>query len=220
MHDLNISLEDMKIFYYVVTKGGFSKAGEALNIPQGKVSRHVARLEEVFGTPLLYRDMRFIRPTETGHLVFDSVKHVLEHMVGVHAHVRHQHKHIGGEINLTVAAGFANTWFIKQLPEFRTRYPEIILSLATNETGNGDLMMGETDIAITSSKPSRRESLTCEVLCEYPFYIYASKDYLKLKGTPKSVTDLDHHDIVAIPDSVASTFNKTLIGALLYLGRS
>lgn len=219
-YNLNINIEDMMIFYYVVENGGFLRAAEALNMFQGKVSRSVASLEKAFGVTLLYRDMRNIKLTEGWHIVFKTAQSMVEMMNRTHIEVQNRSKEASGPVRLTVSTGFGSLWLAKHLPEFRTQYPHIQIHFKTNERGEGNLMMGETDIAITSSHPERRESLMCELLCEYPFYIYASREYLQRKGIPQSIEDLDHHDLIAHEEPLPRDCDRKIFNALLYLGRT
>lgn len=219
IYDLNINIEDIILFYHVVNKGGFLRAAEALNIPQGKISRRIARLEECLGSILLYRDMRSIAPTRTGKIVFRMAEEILESTNRACGEIQSEHTEVSGTITLDVVTGFANFWLIPALAEFMHQYPKMTLNLKTSNRGDGNTMLGEVDISISSTCPDIRESIQTEVLCEYQLYIYASQSYLQRKGRPQLIQDLDNHEFVAWVDPLFPEYPKELLNAPLYMGR-
>lgn len=62
----NFDWEKAKTFYYVVHLGSFTKASEFLRKSQPALSRQISGLEKQFGSPLLLREHRGIRPTRKG----------------------------------------------------------------------------------------------------------------------------------------------------------
>lgn len=220
MLNFDINIEDMKLFYHVVERGGFLRAAEALNMAQGKVSRRVARLEEAFGVTLLYCDMRSVRLTPLGKIVFEASKTIVEVVTQAHLEIRHECLTISGDITLSSTTGFGNFWLVPVLDEFAKTFEDVTFELKNNDLGNANLMMGEADIMITSSKPDFRESLECHLLCEYPLHIYAAPSYLEKRGVPQCAQDLDQHSIIAwkepLPDYILSRTDNDL----LYTGRN
>lgn len=68
---------DLNVFAYfaeVVTHGGFAAAGRALNEPKSKLSRRIARLEELLGLRLIERSSRRFRVTEVGQSFYERCK--------------------------------------------------------------------------------------------------------------------------------------------------
>lgn len=219
MQDLDVNIEDMMLFYHVVDKGGFSKAAEALHICQTKVSRRIARLEESFDTPLLHRNMRDIALTETGKIVFEAAKDVLKRMNRACVDIQSQHQALHGRITVSMPTGFGNFWLSHIFREFLLQHPLIQMTFKNNDLGDANVMLGESDITIASSRPHFRESIACEFLCSYPFHIYASEEYLKRRGAPESLQDLDHHDIISVNEPIPLHLPHTLFTALLHAGR-
>lgn len=217
--DLHIDLEDMILFYYVIEKGGFYKAAEALNISQPKVSRRISKLEDYFGTQLLYRSVKGVALTESGDVILRMSKAIVENVSTIRHQVQAGQTEAGGKVTLSIATGFSNFWFMPFLAEFFKRYPKINIHLKNNDIGDADLLLGDADIVVDSSRPQDRESIECRVLCEYPLHLYASEDYLKKKGIPSSIKDLDHHDVVAWREPLPDYLPLKIFNGLLYLGR-
>ncbi len=61
-----LDLNDLRIFAYVAALASFTLAAEALSIHKSSVSRSVARLEALLGTPLIDRTSRKVELTRRG----------------------------------------------------------------------------------------------------------------------------------------------------------
>lgn len=66
-----INLHLLRLFFETIRSGGFSRAGETLNVSQPAVSRGVRELELRLGHRLLDRGPDGVRPTEAGRLLLD-----------------------------------------------------------------------------------------------------------------------------------------------------
>ncbi|MBC2240536.1 LysR family transcriptional regulator [Listeria booriae] len=65
-------------FYFVVTKSSFSKAATFLGYSQGNISQHIRKLEDFYGTPLLFKRKQKVILTEAGKSVFEFSRKMLE----------------------------------------------------------------------------------------------------------------------------------------------
>jgi len=63
---MNISLRQLRVFVAVAEALSFTRAGEALDLPQSSVSTQLRELEEVLGLRLFDRHTRMLRLTEAG----------------------------------------------------------------------------------------------------------------------------------------------------------
>lgn len=73
MFDLDL----LKTLVSVVDSGGFTRAGERLNLTQSTVSQQIRRLEETAGTALFVRDGRQSRLTEDGERLLGYARRLL-----------------------------------------------------------------------------------------------------------------------------------------------
>jgi DNA-binding transcriptional LysR family regulator len=75
------------------------------------------------------------------------------------------------------------------------RYPEVRIELIlTNE--ELDLSMREADVAIRLRRPAQPDLIQRRLFTVH-FHAYASKDYIKRFGEPKSLEDLNNHRIIS-----------------------
>jgi DNA-binding transcriptional LysR family regulator len=219
--EVQIDIEDMILFYHVAEKGGFYKAAEALGISQPKVSRRISKLEEYFGTHLLHRGVKGIAMTESGELVLNMSRAIVENVHAVRQQVQTSQTEPEGKIVLATPPGFGQTALMPLLWEFADLYPDIRLVIKDNKADNADLMLGEADIVLSSFCPQNRESLECRLLCEYHNPMYASRVYLDKRGMPEKASDLDHHDlVVSNSPHIAAGHSPWMALGILGLGRS
>src|SRR6266581_4057844 len=71
------SLHALAVYLAVVDHETMTAAAEAEGISQPAISAHIKSLEGFFGTPLMERSGRRVRPTAAGHLVADYTRRVL-----------------------------------------------------------------------------------------------------------------------------------------------
>ncbi|MBO9515688.1 MAG: LysR family transcriptional regulator [Variovorax sp.] len=72
-----IDLNDLRVFAYVASLASFSLAADALNIHKSSVSRSIARLETLLGTPLIERTTRKVELTRRGVALKDNCVEIL-----------------------------------------------------------------------------------------------------------------------------------------------
>jgi len=96
-HDIDIVT--LRLFIAVCEEGNIARAADREAIVASAVSRRIAAVEEDFGTPLLIRGRRGIKPTAAGETMLRQAREVLRAMdrlsaelsdfsSGVHGHVR------------------------------------------------------------------------------------------------------------------------------------
>jgi DNA-binding transcriptional LysR family regulator len=90
----------------------------------------------------------------------------------------------------------ANLAITPGLAAFRARYPDLKVDLLITDD-QLDLERGEADIALRAGLALPESDLIARKIGEFPFALYASRDYLLRKGLPRSVEDLRHHDLIA-----------------------
>ncbi len=75
---MNINLQQLVTFCTVINEGSMTAAASKLYLTQPAVSQQIRTLEEHFGTPLLDRSSKKIKPSLQGQLLFDYAKRILQ----------------------------------------------------------------------------------------------------------------------------------------------
>jgi DNA-binding transcriptional LysR family regulator len=100
-----------------------------------------------------------------------------------------------GDLKVTTTIGLGSIWLAQRVAEFLDLYPDVRIELIlTNE--ELDLAMREADVAIRLRRPAQPDLIQRRLFTVH-FHVYASKDYVKRFGEPKSLEDLDEHRIIS-----------------------
>ena len=99
-----------------------------------------------------------------------------------------------GELRITTTVGLGSVWLTPRITEFMDLYPDIKVSLMLDDT-ELDLSMREADVAIRLRRPTQPDLIQRKLFTVH-HHIYASVDYVKKHGIPKSIEDLDNHRLV------------------------
>lgn len=209
---ITMDWDKLRVFHAVAEAGSFTHAGELLNLSQSAVSRQISTLEESLDVPLFHRHARGLILTEQGNLLYQTVHDVSVKLVQAELRLAESRDKPEGILTVTTSVAFGSIWLIPRLRQFLETYPTIKLSLKLND-GELNLGMREADVAIRFAPP-RQPDLIQRHLRTFHSAVYASAEYLKRSGTPRSPRDLAHHCIVVYSDELgrfpASTTNWLL----------
>jgi len=198
--------DKLRVFHAVAEAGSFTHAGESLNLSQSAVSRQISALEESLNVPLFHRHARGLILTEQGDLLYHTARDVFAKLSMTEAMLTESREHPKGPLKITTTVAFGTTWLTPRAREFLQIYPDIQLSLLLDDT-ELDLGMREADIAIRMTSP-RQPDLIQRHLMTIRFHVYGHVSYLKRKGVPKTVQDLDNHDLIAYPTDMRAPISN------------
>jgi len=192
--------DKLRVFHAVAEAGSFTHAGESLNLSQSAVSRQISALEESLNVPLFHRHARGLILTEQGDLLYKTARDVFAKLSMTEAMLTESREDAKGPLKITTTVAFGSTWLTPRLREFLQLYPHIQLSLLLDD-GELDLGMREADIAIRMTSP-RQPDLIQRHLMAFKFHVYGHVSYLKRRGVPKTVQELNDHDLIGYPPDV------------------
>lgn len=198
--------DKLRVFHAVAEAGSFTHAGESLNLSQSAVSRQISALEESLNVPLFHRHARGLILTEQGELLNKTARDVLAKLSMTEAMLTESREHAKGPLKITTTVAFGTTWLTPRAREFLQKFPDIQLSLLLDDT-ELDLGMREADIAIRMTQP-RQPDLIQRHLMTIRFHVYGHVSYLKRKGVPKTVQELDNHDLIAYPTDMRAPISN------------
>jgi DNA-binding transcriptional LysR family regulator len=187
--------DKVRIFYTVAEAGSFTRAGEDLGLSQSAVSRQISALERELRAPLFHRHARGLLLTEQGDLLFRAARDMKMRLETTRARLSETSERPSGQLKVTTTVGLGSLWLTQRIPEFLDLYPEITVEmLLSNE--ELDLAMREADVAIRLRQPTQPDLIQRRLFTVH-FHIYASPDYIKRFGEPKTLEELDNHRLLA-----------------------
>jgi DNA-binding transcriptional LysR family regulator len=164
--------ELLRTFEAVARLGSLTAASKALGVSQSTISRHLARLEERAGSPLLLRDPPQ-RLTERGASLLAAVRPMVDAALVARSALEDTPE-LSGEVTLTTVGEMVRWELAPRLPEFYRAYPHLRLRiLAENRVSS--LAAGDADVALRMFRPERGELVARKVLSvSYAFFAASS----------------------------------------------
>ncbi len=188
--DLNL----VTAFVSVVEQQSFTSAAKALGLPKSSVSRRVSELEQELGVQLLHRTTRKLALTEAGRSYYEQAEKALTELQAAAESATGMDTEARGIVRVTAPVDIGVLGIADIVAEFVREYPEIHVDLSLSSKVV-DLVEDGFDIGIRAGK-SRDASLVSRRIGTAAMGLYASADYLKARGRPKSLADLAQHDCV------------------------
>ncbi len=189
-----IDWDKVRIFYVAADAGSFTHAGDTLQISQSAVSRQVSALERDLGVPLFHRHARGLILTEQGEHLFRTAKEMMLKLETARARLTDSREKPNGDLRITTTLGLGTNWLTPRVGEFLDLYPDIRLQMLLTDE-ELDLSMREADVAIWLRQPTQSDLIQRRLFTVH-FHAYASTDYIKRRGSPKDIADLEEHRIL------------------------
>jgi len=186
--------DKLRIFHAVADAGSFTHAGHELGLSQSAVSRQISALEDGLNVPLFHRHARGLILTEQGEMLYRTAHEVFTKLTAAQTRLMDSREKPSGELRITTTVGLGSIWLTPRLKEFTELYPEIQVTLLLHDH-ELDLSMREADVAIRLRRPTQPDLIQRKLFTVHN-HIYASPEYVKKHGIPKSIDDLDRHKII------------------------
>jgi DNA-binding transcriptional LysR family regulator len=181
-------------FLGVLRFGSLSAAARELGLTQPTLGRHVDALEASLGTSLFARSRHGLVPTPAALAL---VPHAEAMEAAALALVRAASGEAGepaGAVRVTASNFIGAEVLPAMLTEFRERHGAIAIELLLSDR-NQDLSRRDADIAVRMVRPAQK-ALIARRLGPVRIGLYAHRRYLARRTMPRSVEDLNAHDII------------------------
>ncbi len=188
--------DKLKVFHAAAEAGSFTHAGEQLGLSQSAVSRQVSALEQELSVSLFHRHARGLILTEQGELLYRTAHDVFMKLEAARTKLTDSRDRPNGDLRVTTTPGLGVHWLTPRLGEFIDLYPDIHIRLLVTDE-ELDLSMRQADVGIRMRQPAQPDVIQRKLFSVH-FHAYASPEYLKRFGTPRSLTDLDQHRILVL----------------------
>lgn len=198
------SLPWLRAFEAASRNGNFSSAGEELGLTPAAISHQVRSLEEHLGYQLFSREKRPMELTAMGELYLPWVIKAFETL-------RLGTRDVFGTtdtrpVRIRCLPTFAQVWLLQQLPDFRTRYPEVNMQLHMG-TWASAIQSNQLDIEIRFGNgewPGQRATL----LSRHPVVPVCHPDLRPTCGTLDELRDSSLIEIIGVADNWHQFFRQ------------
>lgn len=191
--ELELQIEDLRIFVEVADAGGVSSAAARLGISKSMVSRRITQLEAELGAQLLARTTRGIALTEAG-ATFREYAARISAELDVARETILPAGELRGRMRVAAPLSFGPTHFAPVLAQMARRYSE--LHISSSYTDRFVDLVGEGfDCAIRVGYLQDSNLVARRVGPLYGRFV-ASPAYIQAYGAPERPEDLVNHQIV------------------------
>jgi DNA-binding transcriptional LysR family regulator len=176
--------------------GSFAKAARSLDLTPSAVSHAIAELEKGLGVALFHRTTRQLRLTEEGEEICQRGRELLVQLAEFESSTQQTPERLAGILRIGLAVPLSRNVIMPLLPAFLRRYPQLRLEFHIQSQPE-DMHTEGVDVLIRIGDPPE-SNLIARKLGQIRHAVYASPQYLKEAGAPKSPDDLLHHLCVAM----------------------
>lgn len=143
---------NLRYFAEVVRQQNVTKAASRLGIAQPALTRRIHLLEKEFGTPLLLRHRRGVRPTEAGLMVYDRAELLLRLAGEMRDDVVSRTAEPVGHIRLGCPPSVGNVFVAGLVSDYLRQFPRTTFYLSEQFTPavREALLAGRLDLGIMS----------------------------------------------------------------------
>lgn len=189
-----MDLNRVAVFVSVVAAESFTAAAAKLGVPKSSVSRGVSQLEEELGVRLLERTTRKLSLTEAGQAFYRRAQSAVAGLEEASAEASSLRREPRGTVRMTAPLELGVALLPKLIVDFTRQYPKVQIALSLTSRAV-DLVGEQFDLALRAGT-LEDSSLVARKVASVDMALYASPEYLDLRGRPESVAELSQHDCI------------------------
>lgn len=186
----NLDWNQLKAFLETAETGTLSAAARKLGLSQPTLSRQVAAIEQTMGVTLFERVGKSMALTPTGLNLLEHARAMGAAADALSLAATGRSQALGGVVSVSATDAVAATLLPPLVKKLREQEPGIAIEVIPSNALS-DLLRREADIAIRHVKPEQPE-LIARLIREATAHFYASKDWVRTHGHPRSAEDAAH----------------------------
>lgn len=172
------NLSKYKIFLSVAEYQSISRAADTLYISQPAVSMTIKKLEENLGTTLFLRKSRGVALTDSGRILYDSVKQALNTLSDAEENLKHHQS--TGRLRIAASNVLCKYILMPYLQQFTKKYPSTDVSITCTSSANASKMLENCSIDLAlMAKPDSINSFAYHSLGIIEDIFVCTPAYLK-----------------------------------------
>jgi DNA-binding transcriptional LysR family regulator len=185
---------DVRTFLAVAECGSLNAAAKLLGMTQPTISRRMEEFEYRLKAKLFERTSRGVMLTEPGLMVRDLAQSMARLGGSIMRDVAgHDHSDTG-RVRITAPDGISGFLLAPELPKFQMANPQVQLSIDCG-LWIGSMLESEPDLALEMSDTCAPDLVSMPIATMH-YCAFASREYLDLYGTPKTLAEMTEHRTV------------------------
>jgi DNA-binding transcriptional LysR family regulator len=186
----NLDWNQLKAFLETAETGSLSAAARKLGLTQPTLSRQVAAIEQRMGVTLFERVGKAMALTDTGLDLLEHARAMGAAAEALQLAATGRSQAVGGVVSVSASDPFAAIVLPPLVRQLREQEPGIAIEVISTDALS-DLLRREADIAIRHVKPEQPD-LIARLIRVATAHFYASEEWVKVHGHPRSAEDAAH----------------------------
>jgi DNA-binding transcriptional LysR family regulator len=187
-----LKLDSVAAFTAIAEAGSISGAARRLALSKSVVSERLKELEHVLRVKLVHRTTRGLSLTDDGNAFQVRAMRILREVDGAVSELAERRGTLAGPLRISAPVSFGTLHLGPALFGFLARHPEIELTLELDDRFVN--MLAEGYDAVIRHGPVDEERIIVKRLAASRRLLVAAPEYLKRRGKPVTLTDLEQHD--------------------------
>ncbi len=187
-----MNLTDLEAFYRAAEAQSFLHSG--VNLSPSAVGRKISKLERDLDVKLFHRHQNSVSLTDEGLLFYERAKKIIAEVEASRGDFDKEGE-FSGKVTIYAPTTWNNIFLMQYCKVFMEKYPNACLEVHGSDT-TPRFNAISPQIGVYYSIPESKE-LMHECIGGYNLKLYASKEYIKKYGEPKTLEDLDNHKLLA-----------------------
>ena len=186
-------MDNYKLYITIVEQGSFSKAAEKLGITQPTVSKQIDRLEDKLGSRLFKRSTRKLILTAAGERYYERAVEIDALVQSAEHEIRHISSKDASVLRIATSPALATNVLPPVLKKLLEKHPDTRFQLRVEDTTPTGYYQRhfqlEYDLFVREGEGAE-SNMSARPLGEIPLGFYASPQYLKEHGTPRTLAEI------------------------------
>jgi len=179
-----MELRQLRYFVAIADHGSLSRAAKVLHIVQPALTQQIQLLEQELGAQLLHRSAQGMLTTDAGKIFYEHAQAILKQVGDAKSAVAQSALRPSGTVALGIPQSVSGALALPLLTAVRERYPEIVLQLTEELSGNliEQLKSGRINLAVLFDDGQLGSFIVKPIVEEQMMYITCAKSRFSQPG--------------------------------------
>ena len=196
----SLDWNDLRYFLAVCRAGTLVGAARSLGVRHSTVGRRIEALEAALGAKLFAHTPEGFVPTAAGSEIAPLADEAERAVMAIERRAAGGDKRVDGIVRIATSEAFSG-FLVRRLSLLQVQHPTLTVEVLTGNASL-DLTHREADLAIRFVETTEAD-LTCKILCDVGWSLYASEAYLGRAGDQPNPTDLAGQQIIGFDETMA-----------------
>ena len=206
-----------RFFLAVARLGTLRAASRALGVDQATVGRRVAALEAELSSRLFLRTPAMFLLTDAGEALIRSAEAMERAALDMTLRAAGRDEELAGTVRIATTESLASQFVLPAVARLRALHPGILVTCMTSSR-IANMNRREADLAIRTVRPDSPDLITRR-LGQFERGLYASRQYIKSRGTPEEGRAFAGHDLVVYQRAIEPLMWEAMCGEPVANGR-